>query len=362
MAALVGMSGWGADGVAARVPAPQWAATPSAAANAAGGPGFDALAARLRLPEPAPGPASVAPIAVAEPVTSPVPRDVAIEPPPDFDGAVPASAAVPVGLPPTRYDATVAGPGTWALVIGIDDYPGSRYDLHSAVNDAEEVDRALTKMGVTAGRRAILRNQQADAGTIIGGLDWLSAHAGPGSTMVLFYAGHVRRLRDGHEAFLAADGGVVRDIDVAAMLDRSASSRAWVAVAGCYGGGFDEVVRPGRILTAAAPSDQIAYENDAFGRSYLVEYMVWRGMLGRGLTTVEGAFAWAAAELQRDHPDRMPVEFDQLDGDLDLSSGGARPPGSSSPPPASPPPSTPPPSKPSDGCAALTVDMVRCSS
>src|SRR5213078_3952368 len=88
-------------------------------------------------------------------------------------------------------------------------------------------------------------------------------------------------------------------------------------------------VRPGRILTAAASADQLAYENSAFSRSYLVEYMVRRAMLQRGMTTVEGAYAWAVSELQRDYPDRVPVEFDDIGGDLDLEV----------PPPPPPPPS-----------------------
>ena len=333
-----------------------------------GGPsfdfGFEALAERLRLDVAAP--AAVAPDAGGVPpgleLAGPPPArtgDVAIAPPPPmFEGA--AAPPPPLTLPPSRYDASTAGGGTWALMVGVNDYPGVRYDLRSAVNDANDVNDALGKLGVTGDRRLVLRDGQADVAMIRAGLDWLTAHAGPGSTIVLFFAGHVQRVGPGREALVGSDGGIVPDTEVAAMLDRSPADRAWITIAGCYGGGFDEVVRPGRILTAAAPSDRVAYENEAFGRSYLVEYMVRRAILERGLSTVEGAFAWATSELQRDYPDRLPVQQDAIGGELDLRIGPA--PASSPPPPSSAPPPSPPPSQPPpDGCSTLTIGVVRCS-
>ena len=333
--------------------------------------GFDALSVRLRLDDgllagPAPAEAPLPPeSASAAPPVAPVAAggDVAIAPPPmAFDGEVAAPPPPPPAqLPPSRYDSRTAVGGTWALVIGVNDYPGVRYDLRSAVNDANDVNEALTRLGVTSDRRMVLRDRQASADTIRAALDWLTAHAGPGSTIVLFFAGHVQRIEPGREALVGSDGGIVPDTEVAAMLDRSPAERAWITIAGCYGGGFDEVVRPGRILTAAAPSDRVAYENDGFRRSYLVEYMVRRAILTKGISTVEGAFAWASAELERDYPERLPVQLDAVGGELDLRVGprpaseGSPP---SSPPPSSPPPSTPPPE---DGCSALTVGVVRCS-
>ena len=345
------------------------AATPQTTAPVAASPaiaplgGFEALGARLRVIPAAAAEASAAdslsaPAAPAELAASlPPPRqgDVAIAPLPQLLSAKHAPPPPPL---PSRYDASTASGGTWALIIGVNDYPGIRYDLRSAVNDAEDVNQALAKLGVTNDRRLVLRDRQADADTIRAALDWLTAHAGPDATMVLFFAGHVQRLEPGREALVGSDGGVVRDTEVAAMLDRSAA-RAWVSIAACYGGGFDEVVRPGRILTAAAPSDRVAYENEGFGRSYLVEYMVRRAILGRGISTVEGAFAWATSELQRDYPDRLPVQLDAVGGELELRTGAPPPDetGSTAPPPS--PPSSPPP--PDDSCSALTVGVVRCS-
>lgn len=353
---------------------------PRASAGLVGliGGGFDALGTRLRRPDGGvdgmalaapvdPAAAGVAPAGATGAAPAPAP-DVAITPPPRAAFAD-AGAPPPVVRPePTRYPDVTPSGGTWALVIGVNDYPGAQYDLRSAVNDAQDVDEALRRAGVTPDRRMLLRDGDATSGKIRGGLDWVTAHAGPDATIVVFYAGHVQKLASRTEAFVGSDGGVVTDAEVAELLDRSPASRAWIAIAGCYAAGFDEVVKPGRILTAAAPADSLAYENSSFGRSYLVEYMVRRAMLRDGLLTIEAAFERAAEQLRREYPDRVPVQFDSLAGDLDLRAAAGGPSGGSgggsggptAPPPSSPPPSSPPPTQP-DGCADLTVGVVRCS-
>jgi hypothetical protein len=356
------------------------AGSPESAAAADAAPltslagGFGALGARLRMGEPVDvRPTEVQGVVAVGPPPAPAAGDVAIATLPSTFQRHELSAPPPpppVALRPSRYDQSVAAGGTWALIIGINDYPGVRYDLRSAVNDANDTNEALAKLGVTNDRRLVLRDRQADADTIRAALDWLGAHAGPDATMVFFYAGHVQKLDARTEALVGADGGVIPDVELAAMLDRSAARRAWVVLAACYSGGFTEVVKPGRILTAAAPSDRVAYENESFGRSYLVEYMIRRAMLGNDITTVEGAFAWATAELRRDFPDRLPVQQDSVGGDLDLkvpppprpapSSQGSAP-GSPPPPPAKgQDPQNPPPPDPDDGCAGLTAGVVRC--
>jgi hypothetical protein len=360
--------GWSVGGDdASRSPVPEPAvamagARPVASHRHIGG--FSALAARLRTAEPATGelPASVPPevVAVDEVAIQPLPTTI-------FEPA-PVPEPPPAQLRSSDADPSLLAGGSWALLIGVNDYPGTQYDLRSAVNDVNDVDEALGRLGVPPDRRLVLRDRQATAGTIRAAVDWLTARAGPDATAVFFFAGHIQKLESGNEALVGSDGATVSDVELAQLFDRLQARRTWIGLAGCYSGGFDELARPGRIITAAAPADRLAYENASFGRSYLVEYMVRRGMLGRGLTTVESAFAFAVSELRREHPDRVPVQQDGVPGDLDLRvAPGGPASGSSSPPPPSPPPGDPPPSSPpppaeDDGCAALTIGMVRCTS
>lgn len=308
-------------------------------------------------------------IAVAElpPATTvPAGPDSAIPPPPEQFEGPPAVGSTPVQLRRTR---AAPGKGTWAVVVGINDYPGSKSDLRSAVNDANDMDEALAGFGVPGERRLVLRDGQATADSIRRAARWLTDHAGPDAVGVFFYAGHVRKVDRDTEVMVAADGVTISDAELASMLDPLAAP-GWIVIAGCYSGGFTEVLRDGRILTAASGADDLSYENSDFGRSYLVEYVVRRALIqGRARQSVEAAFAWADDALRRDYPNRLPVQFDQFAGELDLSprsppSAPARPepsPQPQSPPPrdSTPPPTSPPP-KPDDGCASFTLGVVRC--
>lgn len=329
---------------------------------------FASLQPRLRMaavPAPLDSAAGVA-LELAPPV-----GDVPIAPPP-LVFEQPATPR-PQPPPPEQLRAATTTPGvtraggTWAVLVGINDYPGQNHDLRSAVNDANDVDEALKKMGVPGDRRLILRDGQATADRIRSAIDWLVTRASPDAKVVFFYAGHVQKVASSTEAMVGSDGGLIHDQELADRLEGLQAKHAWIGIAACYSGGFTEVVKAGRILTAAATADSLAYENDGFGRSYLVEYMIRRGMIGRGFTTVEGAFAWADSELKRDYPNRTALQHDQVNGDLDLRPVPTRnppsPSGSQQPPPSSGGGggSPPPPPPPDDGCSGLTAGFVRCS-
>jgi hypothetical protein len=180
---------------------------------------------------------------------------------------------------------------------------------------------------------------------------------------VVFYAGHVRKLGPTTEAWVGSDGRVVTDAEVAQHLRPLRAARTWVVVSGCYGGGFTEVLAPGRILTAAAPANALAYETSTYQRSYFGEYLVHRGMLeGLGGPTVQSAFAYAAAVLHRDHPGREPVEIDDAAAPFGL--GDAPPPPLASAPPATTTTTTAPPPPPggSQHCVLTAGPLVRCTS
>lgn len=304
-----------------------------------------------------------------------------IEPPPDtFDAPLPPPAEV---APELASTSKANGTGVWAFVVGIDDYPGRNGDLESAVNDARDMEAALDLFGVPDDQRVVLTDRQAGRASILAGLEWLTDHAGPEATAVFFYAGHVRKLDRGREAIVASDGRVVTDLEVAARLDGLRAEETWVVMAACYGGGFDEVLGDGRILTAAASANHLAYENSRFNRSYLVQYFIREGWLeGRAGPSVQAAFDYSVRSLRESYPNRLPVQFDELRTPLVLgvvtmptppprpssqesaspppskspSSGGG---GSSPPPQQSPPPREQPEPEPDDRDCSLDGMLVR---
>ncbi|HYH49495.1 MAG TPA: caspase family protein [Acidimicrobiia bacterium] len=383
-----------------------------ASGHGSSAPGFTAslgsqLLAGLRLEPRGDAPAAdssaalelaAAPVDAAAAATEIVAENSVVTVPP----APPTSAAVvdrPIVAPPvfpraraaasrsnrTNYSAGPKDGGVWAVVVGIDDYPGDDADLRAAVADAKDVDSALAAYGVPANHRLMLLDKQATADNIRGALAWMAARAAVDSTAVFFYSGHVRQVagdpdRDGEvidEAIVAADGDNVFDGHIADMLRGIEARSAWLGIAACYGAGFDDALAPGRILTAAAGENDVAYENSSLGHSYMVEYMVRRAMLqGKAPASVQDAFAWARAQIARDYPNRQPAMLDRSRGPVVLGrattpspSAPERKPAASPPPeskepqpaPSGPPPTTPEPSNPGGSACAEVLGVSVCS-
>ena len=314
------------------------------------------------------------PLPAVVPAPPPPPRhEHAMQPPPDANSLGPEPTPGTVGdgvyrdrAPIVRAPTTEAAKNVYGLIVGINDYPGTTSDLQGAVPDAEDMSDVLAMYGVPADNVRTLLDGDAGTPQINDGLSWLVGATKPDSTVVLFYAGHVRKISDQTEAIIASDGGVLPDWYLAKQLESLPAHNVWIVMAACYGGGFTELMAPGRVLTAAADANSLAYENDSFDRSYLDEYLIHQGLLekrGDG-PTAQQAFNYAQAALERDYPDRTLTEFDQATEAISLDGVHRAAPASSSdgsggspdttipgvpnpddPPPSPPsgPPSTPPP-------------------
>jgi hypothetical protein len=281
-------------------------------------PAFDRLVVQAARPQA---------VAVDE-ALAPRPDAVAIPDLHDPSPAIVRGGRVAASVP--RHHTPAVGAGTWAVIVGINDYPGSAYDLGAAVNDAVEVERAMLMLGASPDHVLTLLDGAASGAAIRDGLDWLTANAGPDAVAVFFFAGHAVKQSADVEKLVAADGDRIADSELASHLASLEARRAWIAIAGCYGGGFTEVLAPGRILTGAAPANGLAYENSKFSRSYMVEYMVHRAIVeGQAPQSVQAAFAYATEALARDYPGRQPVQVDDSGAPMDLRASS---------PPAPPPP------------------------
>lgn len=254
---------------------------------------------------------------------APATADVAIAPAPaQFDGPPQPAGPLPATLRRFLDGERHPGGGVWAVIVGIDDYPGTRSDLRSAVADADDVDRALAAFGVPADRRVVLRDREASEHAIGVALDWLVANADADATAIFFYAGHGRRVTSARHSIVGSDGAAITDLALREGFRGLRAAQTWIGMAACYGGGFDELVTEGRLLTAAADANHLAYENPSYGRSYMVEFMVRRAMIeGAATTSVQASYDYAASALGREHPNRTLYAVDASRGPIDLRHG-----------------------------------------
>lgn len=348
--------------------------------------GRDQRAATVVPPPPSPLSVQLAEAAANVPLVEPVvaaPVDTGDIPPPppppppgaDLDpsvgvvpGDAPADTSVAVAAPPppspppspsSTGAVTTSAPGerVWAVVVGIDDYPGTDSDLRAAVNDARDLVTALVGFGVPGDHVRVLYNRSATIDTVLDAVEWLVANAGPEDTAVFLYAGHVRDLGGGTEAIVTADAGWITDWFLADRFARLRARDAWFVLAACFGGGFDELLGPNRVLTAAAGPGQLAYENDSYGRSYLAEFVLRRGLVegAAGEPTVQAAVGYGVDQLRRQHPDRQLWHADRAGRVISLD--GVRRDGSAQP--GAPPP--PPPPEDANIIVAATCLLGLCS-
>jgi len=268
-----------------------------------------------REPAVAPVAAAPTPPTTTPPAPPPAPLDVAITPPVELTGALAPAVPVPALFEQARGSGHQGE--VFALIVGLNDYPGTKYDLGAAVADANTVNEALAKFGVPAANRVVLRDGQGRRAQLVGAIQALVQRAGPGSTVVFAYSGHVRKLDSDTEAIIAADGGVLTDQQLASLLAPSRAANMWLLLATCYAGGFTELLGPGRVLTAAADANSLAYESPSINGSYLVHHMVREGWLqGKAGPTVQQAFAYADGRIKARYPSRRPQQFDRTGGRL----------------------------------------------
>lgn len=269
--------------------------------------------------------------AAPAPPIAPEPSDDTATPVAEPLPAAGAPASAPPSPAPPPVDAARAGgplpaaavPEVWATIIGIDRYAGLAPDLTAAVDDATAMIAALEHLGVDASHRSVHLDGDATAAGVRAGVRWLVDHAGPEDTAVVFYAGHAR-LQGATQVVVGSDGTTVSDVELAELLAPLRAKQSWIVMAACYGGGFSELLAPGRILTAASPGDQLAFENLDLDASYLGHYLIGQALHGgRADASVQDAFTWSQTQLTAAFPNRPLVQEDWLGRPLDLRNPAA---------------------------------------
>ncbi len=119
-----------------------------------------------------------------------------------------------------------------ALLVGINDYPGTQNDLQGCVNDVTNVYDILVKhFGFMPSDIVMLSNSRARRAAILDGIKSLVAGAGAGDSLVFHYSGHGSQVRDadgdeledGKDEVLCPydfdwSGGFIKDDDLAEVL------------------------------------------------------------------------------------------------------------------------------------------------
>ena len=204
-----------------------------------------------------------------------------------------------------------------AVIVGINHAQGTT-PLPGSVRDARNLHAALLGYGFRDENITLLLEGQATRSAILGALGSLAQRTPASGVAVVAIATHTKR-SGGTNLLATADGGRISTAELASHLS-AVRSPAWVALPTCYAGGYAKpgIVGYNRVATFASSEDRMSYQAGSAG-SFLFIHMVRRAMIeGRSPASVESAFEFARAELERDFPEYVPSMSDGVPGDLVL--------------------------------------------
>lgn len=141
--------------------------------------------------------------------------------------------------------------GKYAVVVGIDEYPGTSNDLRGPVDDATLTrDVLVERFGFPAANIVFLRDTEATRVGIANAVVRHLGQAGPSGTAVLFYSGHGTRLEEnlgltgatdpesenGVDEALAVHDGLILDEELGFLLQQIQARNTLVVIDACFSG------------------------------------------------------------------------------------------------------------------------------
>ena len=267
---------------------------------------------------------SIRPVAKKKKKTQAPPKIVAkatpkpATPPPPPPTPVPATPRpTPKPAPKAQFAAPKAsngGANNTALLVGINKAPGSDV-LQGMVQDTQTMRTMLLQAGYKSENIKVLTDSRATKAAILQALDSLARRTSGKGLAVVSISSH-SGVSGGDMTFATGGGGRVSRAELASRLGK-VRGRLWTTISTCYSAAYDTpgITGSNRLAMFTASRDELSYQNAA-GSVSLV-YMIQRGMIDRGIRSVEDAYAFARSELRgAGAAEKTPILKDGIPGDV----------------------------------------------
>jgi hypothetical protein len=181
---------------------------------------------------------------------------------------------------PVRWISHIApAADRWALLIGIRDYAGNTHSTVGGDGDVTAIHGALLASGWRNDHIRIVEDSAATADGIRRAIRWLVDHSSPSTFSLLHYSGHVciasrGPCASGHTYLWGHDNRFVAEDELASLL-QPLQGHAWLDVAGCEAGAFDQGFHSAtHLFTASSRASETSYEDPSKKQSIWVS-QVW---------------------------------------------------------------------------------------
>jgi hypothetical protein len=207
----------------------------------------------------------------------------------------------------------------YAIVIGINDYPGEANDLQYCVNDANSMVEALVKYEYT--NIQLITDENATRSNIKSAIDSIRLSISSGDEVFFFFSGHGAKGRADDGDKEAVDESIVIwgddgdfdylwDGELKKLFENFPTNRIIFVFDSCLSGGMTDLAAPGRVINMACSESGVSYEFSDIKHGQFTYYFTVEGMLnkkadtntGDGSVTVEEAFDYAKANCVYQKP------------------------------------------------------------
>ena len=176
----------------------------------------------------------------------------------------------------------------WAVLVGINDYPGQSNDLPYSINEISSFENALLHgENWLPSHIQVLSDESASREGIFDALEWLDEQEDENDVSVFYYIGHGSQNYSGNE-YLSVYSSKIFDEELDEQFD-NLEGRVVIILDCCHSGGFiEELGQMKRVILTACSKDEIAYQVDDL-KSGIFGYFV-NICLGKLTKTAEVTF------------------------------------------------------------------------
>ncbi len=191
-------------------------------------------------------------------------------------------------------------PGGYAVVVGIEDYPGTANDLNYPAEDVQDTMALLVNMGFPTDTIICLKDSQATKRSIIAAIEQMAKRVDCNDVFFFYFSGH-GDVDPSIVPYDAATAGVFTGSELAAALAVVPVNHQVCVFDSCFSGDLIPfLAKDGRCVISACAAGETSIEygslqNGAFTYYWVQSFTGPTG--GSGYATVGAAFTWASPQV-----------------------------------------------------------------
>ncbi len=178
----------------------------------------------------------------------------------------------------------------YALLVGINDYPGVELDLLYSINEITSFKNTLLKSrNWEESNIKVLTNADATSDNIKENINWLDKQENENDTSIFYYAGHGGNTPTNE--YLITYGSSLSDVEFAEEIDKL-EGKVVIILDCCYSGGFiEELEDRNRVILAACAKEGLAFQDSRLKSGFFGYFL--NLSLEKITTTAEFSFLFA---------------------------------------------------------------------